>query len=128
MLLCDCYSPLTICPRAIVEVSSFSTDNVKPPTWRQVLELIILTACLCLFPILLLHGHQTCTHTHTQRNTFNLLHVLFQYTCITPDIHCSVCVCVHVPTRFILVIVDVNIIGLHHHKTFSHQPGWSKSE
>lgn len=39
-----------------------------------------------------------------------------------------VCVCVCVLTGFILVIVDVNIVGLHHHKSFSHQPGWPKSE
>lgn len=46
---------------------------------------------------------------------------------LTSTAHC-VCVCDFVLTGFILVIVNVNIIGLHHHETFSHQPGWSKSE
>lgn len=130
MLLRDCCSPLPICPRAIVEVSSFSTDNVETPAWRQILELIILTAGFSLFSILLLHRHQTCTHTKK--------HISFSpctlpiYPLYTSLWHLllivRVCVCDFVLTGFILVIVNVNIIGLHHHETFSHQPGWSKSE
>lgn len=64
-----CHSPLTICPRAVVEVSSLSTDDVQTPTWRQVLELIALTARLCLLPALLLHRHQTYTHTQKHAQT-----------------------------------------------------------
>lgn len=35
------------------------------------------------------------------------------------------CVCVHELTGFVLVIIDVNIVGLHNHKAFTHQSGWS---
>lgn len=34
----------------------------------------------------------------------------------------------HELTGFILVVVDVNIVGLHDHEAFTHQSGWSRLE
>lgn len=63
------YTPLPISPGSIIEVCSFSTDDVQTPTGRKVLQFIILTARLCLLSALLLHGNQTCTHTITIKTT-----------------------------------------------------------
>lgn len=38
------------------------------------------------------------------------------------------CPCMHELTGFILVVVDVNIVGLHDHEAFTHQSGWSRLE
>lgn len=123
MLLHDCYSPLTICPRAIVEVSSFSTDNVKTPTWRQILEVIILTAGFSLSSILLLHRHQTCTHKGKHISfSPSTLPIYLLYTSLWHLLlSVSVWVCVCVCTRTCAYRVHPGNSKCQHHWTASPQ-------
>lgn len=116
--------PLTICPGAVVEIRSFSTDDVQTPAWRQVLKLVVLAGCLGLLPALLLHWNQTCTPMETFPLGKKILPtaVLQHGICV---VYVCVCVCVHELTGFVLVIIDVNIVGLHDHEAFTHQSGWS---